>query len=634
MASKKEPLSVTHPEVALQAYGWDPSTVTAGNSAKKTWICELSHVTETRIADKCKGVGCAICSGRQILVGFNDLATTHPDLAAQADGWDPTTVTFGSKLKKLWCCEFGHTWTAQVQQRSGGVGCPVCSNRVLLKGFNDLATTHPDLAAQADGWDPSTAIATSIMKAKWKCQSGHFWVAQIKSRSRGAGCAVCAGQLVEVGFNDLATTHPALAAQADGWDPTTDTRGSKFKGTWKCPFGHTWVASVNSRSQGRGCPVCSNHQVSEGFNDLASKYPDIAAEALGWNPSEVAPNSLKKQLWECPIGHQYRTTPAHRTSRGQGCPFCSGRQVLIGFNDLATTHPEIALQAFGWDPQTVSAGSHKRTYWKCSHGHIWDQTVKMRALAGYGCSFCSGKRVLMGFNDLATTHPELAAQADGWDPTLFSKGHAKKKKWKCEHGHTYLETISHRTNMNTGCPTCAGKQIVIGFNDLATTNPELASEADGWDPRTITRGSNKKVRWRCPNGHTWKTAPTNRSRGEGCPSCSKSGFDPNKGGWLYLVYHSAWDLIQVGLTNSPENRINDHRRTGFDIVLDIRGPMEGTLAQDLERRSLDALRRRGAKFSNRNNGNKFDGYSESWTKESLAITSLKQVLEWVYEDDD
>jgi hypothetical protein len=99
------------------------------------------------------------------------------------------------------------------------------------------------------------------------------------------------------------------------------------------------------------------------------------------------------------------------------------------------------------------------------------------------------------------------------------------------------------------------------------------------------------------------------------------------------VYHEEWDLIQVGLTNNPENRLTDHRRTGFDTVLDLRGPMDGVLAQNLERRCLHALKTRGASFSNSAGVKKFDGYSEAWTKESLSISNLKQLLSWVYEDD-
>ena len=94
--TSKLSLAQTHPEVAAQAFGWDPGTVTSGSAIKRSWICTSSHVTETRIADKCKGIICAICSGQQVLEGFNDLKTVTPKIAKEADGWDPTTVTSGS----------------------------------------------------------------------------------------------------------------------------------------------------------------------------------------------------------------------------------------------------------------------------------------------------------------------------------------------------------------------------------------------------------------------------------------------------------------------------------------------------------------------------------------------------------
>jgi hypothetical protein len=61
--------------------------------------------------------------------------------------------------------------------------------------------------------------------------------------------------------------------------------------------------------------------------------------------------------------------------------------------------------------------------------------------------------------------------------------------------------------------------------------------------------------------------------------------------------------------------------------------MEGVLAQNLERKSLHALKKRGAKFSNRSGVKKFDGYSEAWTRASPNVTSIKQILDWVYEDE-
>ena len=61
--------------------------------------------------------------------------------------------------------------------------------------------------------------------------------------------------------------------------------------------------------------------------------------------------------------------------------------------------------------------------------------------------------------------------------------------------------------------------------------------------------------------------------------------------------------------------------------------MEGDLTQDLESNCLNALVKRGAILGHKAGIEKFDGYSEAWTKASLNVTSIKQILDWVYEDD-
>jgi hypothetical protein len=48
---------------------------------------------------------------------------------------------------------------------------------------------------------------------------------------------------------------------------------------------------------------------------------------------------------------------------------------------------------------------------------------------------------------------------------------------------------------------------------------------------------------------------------------------------------------------------------------------------------LQALEKRGAVLGHKAQIKKFDGYSEAWTKASLKVTSIKQLLDWVYEDE-
>ena len=91
----------------------------------------------------------------------------------------------------------------------------------------------------------------------------------------------------------LSVTHPELAKEADGWDPTTVTAGSGKKLSWKCPLGHSYDSVVVSRagSMKTNCPFCSGNKVLPGFNDFASKFPDLATEAIGWEP-EVSHSGL------------------------------------------------------------------------------------------------------------------------------------------------------------------------------------------------------------------------------------------------------------------------------------------------------------------------------------------------------
>ena len=137
----------------------------------------------------------------------------------------------------------------------------------------------------------------------------------------------------------------------------------------------------------------------------------------------------------------------------------------------------------------------------------------MRArVSGTGCPVCDGKIILAGFNDLATTHPQLAAQ---WDqeknellPTEVSYGYAKKVWWKHtvtdRFGkiwvHSWQASPNSRTNRSSGCPYCANKKVLPGFNDLQTAFPELAEKWDAQKnapltPRDVTPATPQKVWW-------------------------------------------------------------------------------------------------------------------------------------------
>ena len=323
----------------------------------------------------------------------------------------PASVSYGSHVRLWWRCKNGHEWQSTVYTRTSGAGCPYCAGRMVAEN-RDLASLYPALAAQ---WDlqknaprtPSDVSAGSQRSVWWRCEKGHSWRAQIRSRVSGCGCPVCAGRKLQVGENDLAAAYPELAKQ---WDferngkltPRDVPPGTEKKVWWVCGRGHHYLASVSSRTHSQsGCPICAGKQVLPGFNDLASQYPALAAQ---WDAEkngrltaqQVTPTSNRKAWWICEKGHSYQAVIASRVN-GSGCPYCTNKKVLPGFNDLATVQPRIAAE---WhptlngalSPEMVTAGSRKKVWWECAYGHVWKAAIYSRTGARKcGCPVCAGK---------------------------------------------------------------------------------------------------------------------------------------------------------------------------------------------------------------------------------------------------
>lgn len=96
--------------------------------------------------------------------------------------------------------------------------------------------------------------------------------------------------------------------------------------------------------------------------------------------------------------------------------------------------------------------------------------------------------------------------------------------WRCQAGHEWQTSCNSRTR-GTGCPFCYGR-YASEANNFATSYPELLSEWDyelnkGVNPSGLTPHVNKKVAWKCKQGHAWQASIANRTtRKSGCPICA------------------------------------------------------------------------------------------------------------------
>ena len=541
----------------------------------------------------------------------NNLAIQYPELAAQ---WHPqkngditpSDVTTGSK-KMVWWIQpyddprtgrhFVFEWPATVKSRTAGAGCPfLAPNPAIWPGFNDLATKRPDLASE---WHPvkngelrpDAVLPGSTQKVWWiypyddPATGQHYdfeWEAQINNRVNGAKCPFLCGQAVWPGYNDLRTTNPELAAQ---WHPTRNGElrpedvSSKSHQTvwWLQPyddpkteqhFEFEWSSTVYSRTSGRGCPYLAGKKVWPGYNDLATRFPELAEQ---WHPvknndlrpEDVTIQSHQKVWWiqayDDPrtgkhFDFEWEATVYNRAS-GAVCPFLTGNDVWIGFNDLLSTNPELALQ---WHPvkngtlsaQDVTAGSKKKVWWILpytdphSGDHFdfeWEATINDRA-NGEGCPYLSNNKLWKGYNDLKTRFPTIAAE---WHPIKNGEQTAEnsifcstKTAWwllpyddpktGLHYDFEWQAAVYSRTVNGAGCPYLSNDKVWAGYNDLESCYPAIAAE---WHPirnrmrlpSKVYKYSPRKAWWQCSRcGHEWYASIKGRTRDEtGCPACRK-----------------------------------------------------------------------------------------------------------------
>lgn len=197
-------------------------------------------------------------------------------------------------------------------------------------------------------------------------------------------------------------------------------------------------------------------KAKDGYVDFISHLNQRGDELVGVYVGVMSKTQV--EFGKC--GHVAVIAP-NSYKRGNGCGVCDGKQVLKGCNDLATTHDYLAKE---WHrtknceltPYDITQGSAKKIWWRCrEHGHEWEAAVKDR-VEGNGCPYCSNKKVLKGFNDIATTHPQYIKYfADIEDAYTHTYG-SGKVKMKCPDCYCIkIMKIDTLTRRGFSCDLCS-----------------------------------------------------------------------------------------------------------------------------------------------------------------------------------
>ena len=600
-----------------------PEKLTYGSDKKIWWKCSKGHSYPAAISNRVRGQGCPYCKGKKVLKGFNDLKTwcienNRFDLINEFDNYknDFTIedITVGSGKNVYWICPNGHSYRTTLNHRiKMNTGCGICSHKLFLSGVNDLVTTHPHIAEEFDVNKnkimPNEVMAGNNNKKYWFiCSKGHSYKSTLLNRKKGRNCPECVKEMhvsfpekaifyylnlygicVIENYNDLSFGRMSLDIYLPNQRIGIEYDGKAWHKDIKRDLKKDILCERNNikliRIREKGCPnyesssqkiyvssgnleelkniiflilsIALNKKVNkdeliinlekdrlkiykllelnEKKDSILHRRPQIK---LYWNkekngvlrPSQVTFSSMKKIYLKCELGHEWNPT-VRQFYLSPRCPVCSGERILVGFNDLGTTHPELKKSWSNKNKNKIteySYGSNAEVYWNCSICNgVYKKKISKKTLGKAGCPYCSNHQLLKGYNDLKTKYPDIAKEwslTNDTQPEDYNPSSKTVVYWECSKGHIYPMKIYLRTLKKRGCPVCNNKVVLRGENDLLTCNPILADEFDVAKnemlPSDVIYGGTKTYWWKCEKGHSYDLRISEKIKGAGCPVCS------------------------------------------------------------------------------------------------------------------
>lgn len=131
-------------------------------------------------------------------------------------------------------------------------------------------------------------------------------------------------------------------------------------------------------------------------------------------------------------------------------------------------------------PENTKSTSSAICYLRClTCGAVWENKA-YNVAKGKTCPYCSGQRVLKGFNDLLTFKPDILkswSDKNSIKPDEITRGSNKKVWLRCvKCGHEYETSPNNIMQAQETCPVCNGYVVKSGINDVYTLFPELMVE--------------------------------------------------------------------------------------------------------------------------------------------------------------
>jgi len=311
------------------------------------WRCAAGHIWETVASQVIGGAWCGRCA--KVRYTIDDMRAI-----ARERGGECLSAAYGGMLTKLaWTCERAHTWEATPNTILQGCWCRRCR-----LGMGDIEQMRA-IAHARGGACVSKEYVNKTTKLRWRCASGHEWLAIPGHVKRGSWCPFCAKRRVTLAdMGVLAREHGGRCLSTEYVNSGTPLR-------WRCREGHEFEKTATLvKSEGSWCPTCSPRQ-----SVTLERLQAAAARRGGHCLAARSRGGAQRYLWECAAGHRWRATAVHVLHSDSWCPVCAGSAQMT-----IQQMRELARSRGGRCLSNRYVKSRATLEWICAAGHRFEAT--------------------------------------------------------------------------------------------------------------------------------------------------------------------------------------------------------------------------------------------------------------------
>lgn len=463
-----------------------PDNVLYGSQKKIKWQCsDCGLIWEAKVYSRTEGSGCRNCKNKKriktVIKKNGSLFDSAPHLEKEwltikNDGILITEVTPSSNKKVWWkCSKCNYEWQASPATRLKGHGCPVCSGRNITKE-KSLAIKNPELSSE---WNykrngdltPYDVGTYSERKVWWICRNGHEWKQTVSNRFQGRGCAKCSAELKSSFPEQAIFYYLNKYLNVDNRTKINNWEADIFLPDYNIAIEYDGIV-YHSKDFIKERELRKNKAFEEKHIDLIRVKESQAKEGIENNIVYFKIDTkytrfkcallLLFELLEQKTGIAFNETFDIEKDRLE---IINQYYKIEKKNNFAEKFPALIKywnheRNLNLKPENFKAKSNEIVWWKCPicKGE-WQESI-INVSNGNRCPYCSGHRVLKGYNDLETLNPSLANEWNYKKNTLtpndVTAGSNQKVWWICSKcGYEWRAIIAYR-KQHSNCPKCSG----------------------------------------------------------------------------------------------------------------------------------------------------------------------------------